>query len=112
GESILHLESQDMTSVFVAADDLLWRLAGPGAPADGRVFVVESGAVRARLARRGARVVAGDLEDEAVYRRALRSPHVPVVVAVPVTRRRRVLAALRRAAPEAPVLVLAEGENG
>lgn len=101
-----------MTSVFVASDDLLWRLAGSAAPADGRVYVVESGALRARLARHGAHAIAGDLEDDAVYRRALRSGHEPVVVAVPAARRRRVLAALRRAAPDAPVLLLVERENG
>jgi nanoRNase/pAp phosphatase (c-di-AMP/oligoRNAs hydrolase) len=96
-------------SLFVAEDDFLWRLlAGAALAGVPSVHVVETAAVRARIARQGGHAVAGDLESAAVYRRAFRSGHEPVVLAVPADRTARILAALRRVAPAAPVLLLSD----
>src|SRR5439155_804565 len=48
---------------------------------------------------------------ERVYRRAFVSGQEAAVVAVPRARRGRVLAALRRAAPGAPVVVVADEDD-
>jgi nanoRNase/pAp phosphatase (c-di-AMP/oligoRNAs hydrolase) len=96
-----------MRYVLVARDDFLWDLLGPDALGPDRaVYVVEEPGVRSRLARRGARAVAGALESEGVYRRAFRTGHEAVVLAVPPERRQRVLAAIRAVAPGAPALFL------
>jgi nanoRNase/pAp phosphatase (c-di-AMP/oligoRNAs hydrolase) len=98
-----------MRFVLVSPDDFLWELLGPAAlGADRALYVVEHAPVRARLARRGARAVAGDLEVPGVYRRAFRTGHEAAIVAVPRERVPRVLAAVRAAAPAAPVVVLTE----
>jgi nanoRNase/pAp phosphatase (c-di-AMP/oligoRNAs hydrolase) len=96
-----------MRYVFVAPDDFLWKLVPPSAGLS-PVYVVASVATRARIARHGHEAVAGDLGDPAVYRRAFRTGHEPVLVAVPPLRRARVLAAIRAVAPTAPLVVLGE----
>src|SRR5207237_382654 len=58
--------------------------------------------------RQGGEAVTGDLAAEAVYQRAFRSSHDPVLVAVPAIRRPRVLAAIRAVAPAAPIVVLGD----
>jgi nanoRNase/pAp phosphatase (c-di-AMP/oligoRNAs hydrolase) len=98
-----------MRPVLVCADDLLWTLMSAADAGGARAtFVVDTPGLRARIRRHGARGVAGDLEGEAVYRRVFRTGQEPVLVAVPAPRRARVVAAIRRAAPQAPVIVLAE----
>ena len=98
-----------MRFIFVCPDDFLWRLVADGQPPRGApVHLVESGRARARIAQRGGEVHAGNLETEAIYRRAFRSGHEPVLVAVDGARQARVLAAIRRVAPDAPLLVLGD----
>ena len=106
-----------MRRIFVAADDFLWRLTSDArASGDRALYVVERAASRARIRAAGGDAIAGNLETEPVYRRAFRSGHEPVVLAVKAARRPRVLAAIRRVAATAPILVLAEeggaGEAG
>ncbi len=98
-----------MRNVLVSTDDFLWKLLPP-APGFSPVYVVATVATRARIARQGDDAVSGDLGDEAVYRRAFRTGHEPVLVAVPRIRLARVLAAIRVVAPAAPLVVL--GEDG
>ena len=99
-----------MRYVLVCLDDFLWKLLPPS---DGfsPTYVVSSVATRARIARQGHEAVSGDLGDAAVYRRAFRTGHEPVVVAVPRIRRPRVLAAIHAVAPTAPLVMLGEDED-
>ena len=77
------------------------------------IYVVATAAARAAIGRQGGDAVAGDLASEALYRRAFRSTHDPVLLAVPPPRRPRILAAIRAVAPAAPILVLGEdSESG
>jgi nanoRNase/pAp phosphatase (c-di-AMP/oligoRNAs hydrolase) len=98
-----------MRNVLVSTDDFLWKLLPP-APGFSPVYVVATVATRARIARQGDDAISGDLGDEAVYRRAFRTGHEPVLVAVPRIRLARVLSAIRAVAPAAPLVVL--GEDG
>jgi len=96
-----------MRYVLVCPDDFLFRLLPPTqgfAP----VYVVATAAARAAIGRQGGEAVAGDLAGEAVYHRAFRGSHDPVLVAVPAGRRPRVLAAIRAVAPAAPVVILGD----
>jgi nanoRNase/pAp phosphatase (c-di-AMP/oligoRNAs hydrolase) len=101
-----------MRYVLVSADGFFSELLAAAAPpGHALVHVVETPAARAAITRRGGEAVSGNLEDAALYRRAFASGHEPVLVAVPAGRRTRVIAAIRRAAPEAPVLVMStDGE--
>jgi len=83
-----------MRYVLVCPDDLL-RTFLPPTPGFAPVYVVATPAARARIVRQGGEAHAGDLATPAVYRRAFRSGHEPVVVAVKPPRRARVLAAIR-----------------
>ena len=96
-----------MRYVLVCPDELLRTLLPP-TPGFAPVYVVATPGVRARIARLGGEAHAGDLASPAVYRRAFRSGHEPVVVAVKPARRARVLAAIRKVAPGAPVVVLGD----
>jgi nanoRNase/pAp phosphatase (c-di-AMP/oligoRNAs hydrolase) len=98
-----------MRCLFVCADDVLWRLAPD--PADARLaplWLVEQPRLRARIHERGGEALAGRLDREAIYRRAFRSGHEPVLVAVERGRQARVVAAIRRVAPAAPLVVLTD----
>jgi nanoRNase/pAp phosphatase (c-di-AMP/oligoRNAs hydrolase) len=100
-----------MRRIFVAADDFLWTLTSDARTSSDRaLYVVEEASSRARIRAEGGDVLAGRLDAETVYRRAFRSGHEPVVLAVKAARRGRVLAAIRRVAGAAPILVLAEDE--
>jgi nanoRNase/pAp phosphatase (c-di-AMP/oligoRNAs hydrolase) len=102
-----------VTPVFVCPDDFLARLVPPTAAPSRSVYVVETASARARVSRRGGRAVAGDLEDEALYRRVFRTGGESAVVAVPRERRAAVLAAIRAVAPAAAVVVLSDdGDAG
>ncbi|MBM4441650.1 MAG: hypothetical protein FJ027_14645, partial [Candidatus Rokubacteria bacterium] len=70
-----------MRYVLVSTDDSLRTLLPP-TPGFAPVYVVATPAARARIARRGGEAIAGDLTTAAVYRRAFRTGHEPVVVAV------------------------------
>ena len=96
-----------MRYVLVCADDFLLRLLPPG-PGFSPVYVVGDAASRARIARQGGEALAGDLADAAIYRRAFRSGHEPVLVAMKPARRARVLAAIRSVAPAAPLVVFGD----
>lgn len=97
-----------MRYLLVSNDDFLWRLLGPATLGGERVLhVVGVPAVASRIARAGGRAIAGDLTDERLWRRAFATGHEAAVVAVPPASRAAVLAALRRVAPAAPVVVLA-----
>jgi nanoRNase/pAp phosphatase (c-di-AMP/oligoRNAs hydrolase) len=101
-----------MRCLFVCADDFLWRLGADLAETRlTPVWVVEQPRLRARIQERGGEAVAGRLDGEAVYRRAFRSGHEPVLVAVDRARQARVLAAIRRVAPTAPLVVVAEAAS-
>jgi nanoRNase/pAp phosphatase (c-di-AMP/oligoRNAs hydrolase) len=98
-----------MRCLFVCADDFLWRLAAE--PTDGRLaplWLVEQPRLRARIHERGGEALAGRLDRDALYRRAFRSGQEPVLVAVDRGRQARVVAAIRRVAPGAPLVVLGE----
>jgi nanoRNase/pAp phosphatase (c-di-AMP/oligoRNAs hydrolase) len=98
-----------MRCLLVCPDDFLWRLlSDAGEPRLTPLYLVESPAARVRIGQRGGEVLAGDLDGEAIYRRAFRSGHEPVLVAVARTRQARIVAAIRRVAPQAPILALAE----
>jgi len=96
-----------MRYVLVSTDDSLRTLLPP-TPGFAPVYVVATPAARARIARRGGEAIAGDLTTAAVYRRAFRTGHEPVVVAVKPPRRARVVAAIRAVAPGAPLVVLGD----
>jgi nanoRNase/pAp phosphatase (c-di-AMP/oligoRNAs hydrolase) len=98
-----------MRCLFVCADDFLWRLAADlketrVAP----LWLVEQPRLRARIQEHGSEALAGRLDGEALYRRAFRSGHEPVLVAVDRVRQARVLAAIRRVAPAAPLVVVGD----
>lgn len=98
-----------MRYIFVCADPARWELLQP--PALGAslpVYVVERARWKARITQHGGSAVAGDLEGDGVYRRAFRSGHEPALVAVAPSRHAAVIAAIRRVAPAAPVLVLTD----
>jgi nanoRNase/pAp phosphatase (c-di-AMP/oligoRNAs hydrolase) len=96
-----------MRYLVVCPDDFLFRLLrGAPTPGEPPLYLVEDRALRARIARRGASALAGNLEDPLLYRRAFRTGREAALLAVPHERRDRVLAALRRVAPLAPVVLL------
>src|SRR5512134_892587 len=98
-----------MRCLFVCADDFLWRLAADlkqtrVAP----LWLVEQPRLRARIHERGGEVLSGRLDRDALYHRAFRSGHEPVLVAVERGRQARVIAAIRRVAPAAPLVVVSD----
>lgn len=95
-----------MRGIFVCPDTALARLVPRDAFGEPAVHVVESAAARRWLGRRGAPAVAGDLEADSVYRRVGVGPEDAVVVAVAADRASRVLAAVRRVAPGAAVVLV------
>ena len=98
-----------MRCVFVCADDGLWRMAGDQGDARlAPLWIVEQPRLRARIRAQGREAIAGRLEDESLYRRAFRSGVEPVLLAVERARQARVIAAIRRVAPAAPLVLLAD----
>ena len=95
-----------MRGIFVCADGTLARLVPREVFGEPAVHVVESAAARQRIARHGATAIAGDLEQDSVYQRAAVTGQDAVVVAVGAERAPRVLAAIRRVAPSAAVVLL------
>jgi len=97
-----------MRGIFVCVDATFARLVPRdvfGAPA---LHVVETAAARRRIARHGGAALAGHLEHDSVYQRAAITVQDAVVVAVPAGRVPRVLAAIRRVAPTAAVVLLSD----
>ena len=95
-----------MRGIFVCPDATLARWVPRQAFGEPVLHIVESPAARQRIARRDARAIAGDLEQDSVYRRAAVTAQDAVVVAVPAERAPRVVAAIRRVAPGAAVVLL------
>jgi nanoRNase/pAp phosphatase (c-di-AMP/oligoRNAs hydrolase) len=94
-----------MRGIFVCPDGAVARFV-PRAPfGEPALHLVESAAAKRRIARRGGQALAGDLEEESLYRRAALTAHDAVVLAVPPERVGRVVAAIRRVAA-APVVLL------
>jgi nanoRNase/pAp phosphatase (c-di-AMP/oligoRNAs hydrolase) len=98
-----------MRCLFVCADDFLWRLAADLTETRlAPLWLVEQPRLRARIQERGGEALSGRLDGEAIYQRAFRSGHEPVLVAVERARQARVVAAIRKVAPGAPLVVVAE----
>jgi nanoRNase/pAp phosphatase (c-di-AMP/oligoRNAs hydrolase) len=98
-----------MRPVLVLPEDLVLHIEGHiGLGGEPPVYLVSRPALRASLARRKARAIAGDPEDAELYRRALRRGHGPLVVVVPASRAARVAAAVHAALPGAAVLVVGD----
>jgi nanoRNase/pAp phosphatase (c-di-AMP/oligoRNAs hydrolase) len=72
------------------------------------VWLVEQPRLRARIHARGGEALAGRLDGDALYRRAFHTGQEPVLVSVERARQARVLGAIRRVAPAAPLVVLAD----
>src|SRR5437870_6348130 len=98
-----------MRCILVCPDDFLWRLvADSGEPRLDPLYLVESARARTRIVQRGGEALTGDLEREGLYRRAFRTGHEPVLLAVERARQARIVAAIRRVVPDAPIVALAE----
>ena len=95
-----------MRAIFVCLDATLARWVPREAFGEPALHVVEKPEARRWIARRGVAAIAGDLEHESVYRRAGLTAQDAVVVAVGGDRASRVVAAIHRVAPGAPVVVL------
>src|SRR5690349_19295553 len=99
-----------MRCLFVCADDALWRLASDrGESRLSPLWIVEQPRLRARIHAHGGEALAGRLDDETVYRRAFRTGTEPALLALERGRLPRVIAALRRVAPAAPLVIVGEG---
>jgi len=100
-----------MRPILICPDDFLAQLLG-GSTLGGElpVFLVAHTAARGRIARRGDQVLSGDLEHPGIYRQAFKSGTEPAILAGPAERLPKMLAALRAAAPHAPVLVLQDDQ--
>ena len=78
-----------MRYVLLCPDDLLEHLAaGTTFPGDAPVYLVSRPALRGRLTRAGASVVAGDPTDPDAYRKAAKHHRGAVVAATPKSRLR------------------------
>ena len=102
-----------MRPVLLCSEDLVVHLLGSSAfPGERVVYLVEKRALRARIARRGDRVLTADLDDPAVHRRALRGAGGgPVVVAAAPARFARIIAAVSLAVPGTPVLAIRDDDR-
>lgn len=101
-----------MRPVLIYPDDLLQHLAADAAfPGERPLYLVSRAALRARLARRGDRAVAGKLSDAAFLQAVLGGGRGPVIVAAPARQLARVTAAVKEAMPDSPLLVLRDEDR-
>ncbi len=98
-----------MRPVLVLPEDLVLHFEGHIAlGGEPPLYLVSRPALRASLARRKARAIAGDPEDPEAYRRALGRGRGPLVVAAPAGHAARIAAAVRAALPDAAVLLVGD----
>jgi nanoRNase/pAp phosphatase (c-di-AMP/oligoRNAs hydrolase) len=101
-----------MRPVLVCPDDLLEHMVAAAAfPGERPLYLVSRASLRARLGRHGDRAVAGRVTDPAFLQEALKGGRGPVVVAAPSGQLGRVAAAVKEAAPDAPLLVLRDDDR-
>jgi nanoRNase/pAp phosphatase (c-di-AMP/oligoRNAs hydrolase) len=101
-----------MRPVLICPDDLLEHMVAAAAfPGERPLYLVSRASLRARLGRHGDRAVAGKVADAAFIREALGGGRGPVVVAAPAGRLARVVAAVKEATPDAPILVLRDDDR-
>src|SRR6266852_2633702 len=101
-----------MRPVLVCPDDLLEHMVAAAAfPGERPLYLVSRTSLRARLGRHGDRAVAGRVTDPAFLHEALKGGRGPVVVAAPSVQLGRVAAAVKEAAPDAPLLVLRDDDR-
>ena len=101
-----------MRYALICPEDLLEHLAGSlPLPGDAPVYLVDRPALRARLARRGAQAVVGELEQPEFYRQALRALKGPAVVVAASKRLGRVASALSSALPDLPLLAITDDDR-
>ena len=100
-----------MRPVLICPDHLLEHVLGGAAfPGERPTYLIEKGARRAGIAKRGYRL-SGDPTDPAVMRQALKGGRGPVIVAARPAQFGRILAAVSEAAPDTPVLVVREDDR-
>jgi nanoRNase/pAp phosphatase (c-di-AMP/oligoRNAs hydrolase) len=101
-----------MRPVLICPDDLLEHLLGNNPfPGERPVYVIKKAALRARIARRGNRPLAGDPADPEVYRHALKTGRGPVVVAARPAQFARIVEVVSKATPGANVLVVQDEDR-
>jgi nanoRNase/pAp phosphatase (c-di-AMP/oligoRNAs hydrolase) len=91
--------------ILVCPNDFLFRVAGGTLADDVRCLVASRGAA-ARIRAAGGAAWVGNAEEADDYRRLPGAKDDPALVAVSAARQAKVLAALRRARPASPVVVL------
>jgi nanoRNase/pAp phosphatase (c-di-AMP/oligoRNAs hydrolase) len=101
-----------MRPVVICPPDLLEHLLGSSVFSGERpVYVIEQASLRARIARRGERTLAGGPADPGVYRRALKTGRGPVVVAARPAQVARVVSVVSEACPDAALLVMRDDDR-
>jgi nanoRNase/pAp phosphatase (c-di-AMP/oligoRNAs hydrolase) len=101
-----------MRLVLLCPADLFEHLVGRSAfPGEQVVYLLERPPRRGRGSRRGDHVVFGDLEEPAVYHRALKLGKGPWVVAAAPARFARIVSALHQIVPDTPVLVIKDDDG-
>ncbi len=101
-----------MRAVLICPDDLLEHVVTAAAfPGERPLYLVSRASLRARLARRGDRAVAGKVTDATFLHEAFKGGRGPVVVAAPAGQLARVIAAVKDAVPDAPLLVLRDDDR-
>ena len=73
--------------------------------------MIEKASLRARIARRGERTLAGDPADPAVYRQAFKTGRGPIVVAARPPQFARVISVVSEAAPDTALLVVRDDDR-
>ena len=101
-----------MRPVLICPDDLLEHVVTAAAfPGERPLYLVSRASLRARLARRGDRAMAGKVTNATFLHEALKGGRGPVVVAAPAGQLARVIAAVKEAVPDAPLLVLRDDDR-
>ena len=101
-----------MRYALICPEDLLEHLAG-SVPQFGEAatYLVDRPALRARLARRGAQAMTGEIEQADFYRQALRGLRGPVVIVAASRQLPRVASALGAALPDLLLLAITDDDR-